>query len=191
MQKKIQLRNFFFLETRKNLAYYRKEKKEKKEKEVEDFTFGDNFADALVLSKEEMELFVRNYATQKNMDPDAVLSEIMNVCSYTPVEYKFDRSNPVEKEACFCVVRFRLSCKRYLRFVQLYGGGRCLLPRKYTGDCFIVFADWSRFRYFGFKAYPYDTYEDLLNEFKGKLQDYLPESFEWDTHIGTVSYVLQ
>lgn len=33
-----------------------------------------------------------------------------------------------------------------------------------------------------------DHYEDILKEFKGKLESYLPEKFPWDERIGNYSY---
>lgn len=34
----------------------------------------------------------------------------------------------------------------------------------------------------------YDSYAEFLDEFKGKLAEYLPEDFDWDAHIGIYSY---
>ncbi|MFQ9925348.1 MAG: hypothetical protein ACLRV0_01935 [Anaerobutyricum soehngenii] len=34
----------------------------------------------------------------------------------------------------------------------------------------------------------YHDYEDILKEFKGKLESYLPEKFPWDERIGNYSY---
>ena len=34
----------------------------------------------------------------------------------------------------------------------------------------------------------YENNEDILKEFKGKLESYLPEKFPWDERIGNYSY---
>lgn len=38
------------------------------------------------------------------------------------------------------------------------------------------------------EARPYKGYSELLEEFKNKLAAYLPEDFQWDSHIGHFSY---
>lgn len=39
-----------------------------------------------------------------------------------------------------------------------------------------------------FEEKAYDSYEEFVSEFKGKLKEFLPESFDWDAHIGIYSY---
>ena len=34
----------------------------------------------------------------------------------------------------------------------------------------------------------YSSYEELSNEFKNKIGAYLPADFDWDSHIGSLSY---
>lgn len=57
-------------------------------------------------------------------------------------------------------------------------------------DCYAFFADHevTSGPYFDRKEERYETYEDLLREFQGKLKTYLPEDFDWDAHIGDFSY---
>lgn len=39
-----------------------------------------------------------------------------------------------------------------------------------------------------FEERPYISYEEFLQEFKGKMAVYLPEDFDWDSYIGRSSY---
>lgn len=57
-------------------------------------------------------------------------------------------------------------------------------------NCYAFFADHevTSGSYFDRKEDRYETYEDLLREFQGKLKAYLPEDFDWDAHIGDFSY---
>ena len=34
----------------------------------------------------------------------------------------------------------------------------------------------------------YESYEEFINEFKEKLEPFLPQDFDWDAHIGIYSY---
>lgn len=34
----------------------------------------------------------------------------------------------------------------------------------------------------------YDSYEDFVNEFRGKMARYLPMDFDWDAHLGFYEY---
>nr|WP_317439871.1 hypothetical protein [uncultured Enterocloster sp.] len=39
-----------------------------------------------------------------------------------------------------------------------------------------------------FNEKPYASYEALRQEFKDKLERYLPDDFDWDAHIGRFRY---
>lgn len=41
-----------------------------------------------------------------------------------------------------------------------------------------------------FQEKPYESYEELVQEFKDKLEGYLPADFDWDKHIGSFSYAM-
>ena len=58
------------------------------------------------------------------------------------------------------------------------------------GDCYAVFADrpMSSPAVFRDPGYRYGSYDELLEEFRGKLEAYLPEDFGWDSHIGDFMY---
>ena len=35
---------------------------------------------------------------------------------------------------------------------------------------------------------PYNSYEDFVNEFRHKMERYLPKDFDWDAHLGRFNY---
>lgn len=55
-------------------------------------------------------------------------------------------------------------------------------------NLYAVFSDKDMMSVESFEKKRYDSYEELVQEFKDKLQNYLPDDFEWDIHIGNFSY---
>lgn len=55
-------------------------------------------------------------------------------------------------------------------------------------SCYAIFADKAMDSLSAFTKRPYESYADLVQEFKSKLKCYLPEDFNWDEHIGRFSY---
>lgn len=39
-----------------------------------------------------------------------------------------------------------------------------------------------------FEKKPYESYEEFVAEFRRKMEAYLPEDFDWDSHIGMYNY---
>lgn len=39
-----------------------------------------------------------------------------------------------------------------------------------------------------FEEKPYESYQDFIQEFKDKLESYLPSDFDWNAHLGIFSY---
>lgn len=56
-------------------------------------------------------------------------------------------------------------------------------------DAYILFFryDCSSANYFN--GLRYDNYKQFINEFKKHLQHYLPKDFNWDAHVGNITYV--
>ena len=87
------------------------------------------------------------------------------------------------------------------RFVWLQHGKR-IFPFQYENipgkecidlpivDQYVVFADYQPDTLEFICNPQYHSYEDILKEFKGKLEKYLPENFPWDERIGRYSYAV-
>ena len=59
-----------------------------------------------------------------------------------------------------------------------------ICEKRYVAFCDIDI-DRSKFKYCGM----YASYDDLVKEFKRKFKKYLPDDFDWDSHIGKIEWV--
>lgn len=71
--------------------------------------------------------------------------------------------------------------------------GICELERRDPmgddGDpCYVFWADKDMSSAKAFDEKPYASYQEFVQEFKDKLEAYLPERFDWDAHLGNFSY---
>lgn len=55
-------------------------------------------------------------------------------------------------------------------------------------NSYVAFSERSLDDYRAFDEKPYGSYEEFVQEFKDKFGRYLPEDFDWDAHIGRISY---
>lgn len=60
--------------------------------------------------------------------------------------------------------------------------------RLFDGDCYVLFSVKQADDYFKNPSAWYASYEELRQEFQDRLSAYLPETFDWNNHIGTFSY---
>ena len=59
---------------------------------------------------------------------------------------------------------------------------------RYCGNSIVLFAKQNRLSGKAFENPPYRSYDELVGEFKGFLQEYLPDDFDWDNHVGVFRY---
>lgn len=59
---------------------------------------------------------------------------------------------------------------------------------KYNDDVYAIWSDKELNSAAAFVEQPYKSYDDLRQEFKNKLKTYLPDDFDWDSHIGVFDY---
>lgn len=158
---------------------------------------------AIVLSPEELEMFLKNYNEINNdtieMDDEDFmvnLNEMRFVSADGNKDHAFDITL-ISDDEC--------DGMRFVPFLQKDG-----LPNKYktagtdangcpiftrhmveelwrTGTRYAIF---SRYSMDGPWAFPlhYTCYEDIEKEFKTSLDKYLPNDFSWGTRIGHFSY---
>lgn len=55
-------------------------------------------------------------------------------------------------------------------------------------ECLVLFSDYDLDGPDAFVNKPYESYEAFVQEFKNKAAKYLPEDFDWDSHIGRFTY---
>lgn len=53
---------------------------------------------------------------------------------------------------------------------------------------YMVFCDIPLDGPMSFVKKPYNSYEDFVNEFRHKMEQYLPKDFDWDAHLGRFNY---
>lgn len=54
--------------------------------------------------------------------------------------------------------------------------------------CYFLFSDKDMNSVKAFDEKPYASYQDFVQEFKNKIGGYLPENFDWDAHLGNLTY---
>ena len=59
-----------------------------------------------------------------------------------------------------------------------------------TETVYFIYSDKSRVSAKTFIENPYPSFEDFVNEFKNKIEKYLPEDFDLKHHLGHISYAL-
>ena len=57
-------------------------------------------------------------------------------------------------------------------------------------DLYVIWSDKELDSVQAFDEKPYASYEAFRNEFMEKLQRYLPEDFDWDSHFGKLRYAV-
>ncbi len=55
-------------------------------------------------------------------------------------------------------------------------------------SCYMIWSDKSFTSPRVFERPAYNSYEEFVQEFKDKVSAYLPENFDWDVHLGCISY---
>lgn len=142
-------------------------------------------ATGCVLSGEEFAYFLQKY-TAKHPDCDITEDTLDEVYLN---EYDFERSDNKgffevadigsdEADGMY-LCPFALEKDPKYRLIDLRGM-----------DQYVVFSDHNPGT-LEFMEHPmYNSYTDILKEFKGKLKEYLPEDFSWDKHIGRIFYTV-
>lgn len=54
--------------------------------------------------------------------------------------------------------------------------------------CYFLFSDKAMDTVTAFEERPYGSYQKFVQEFKDKVEGYLPNDFDWDAHLGNLSY---
>ena len=138
---------------------------------------------ACYLSIEDFEDFMKSYF---KLHPDLTEEEREDL---DPEEYAFKKSDGSGDFSFFEVTADSADGMRIFPFqYENIPGKECIdLP---IVDQYVGFADYKPDTLEFICNPQYHSYEDILKEFKGKLEKYLPENFPWDERIGRYSYVV-
>lgn len=156
---------------------------------------------AMVLNQKEFDNFLTTYCEKQNMNKEEMdeqidydgLSEIRFIAS-NPSAAKFDITE-INVDRCDGMILYPMMLSDHTINKTIYDqNGKIEQPIMFkelrSENCYAIFADkdiTSGTIFLGPK-YRYDTYEELLTEFKNKMERYLPDDFDWNGHIGDFSY---
>ena len=134
------------------------------------------YGDACVLSENEFDAFLKEYAKQKQIDLNKLIDKIDEdgVDNYT---FKSDAGG-------FSFISVSGDSCEGMELISLVEEGES----RYCENSIVLFAKHDRLSGKAFKNPPYPSYEDLVNEFKDFLQEYLPNGFDWNNHVGVFRY---
>lgn len=148
---------------------------------------------ALMLTMEEAKKIVKRHMNHfPNDDVTEFLEKNGIECNFEEFEFTNIRGeNPfkmtyISTDYCdgMCFIPFRL-------FDGSDNIGECKRDAIYfwrTKDTVAIFADHNMECMEAILDPPYKSYEDLLNEFKGKLEGLVPDDFNWYDRIGSLSF---
>lgn len=153
------------------------------------------YGDALVLTGDEFENFVDKYAEVNGIPRNTIFDD------ETIEEYAFCKSEdlnktfhiaPVLKDNCdgMHLIPFKYNGEDNVYVLDENGKIKQFIHSKILRDkdCYAIFSERNRYGIKAFSEPPYHSYEELKHEFQNILQDYLPNNFDWDDHIGNFSY---
>lgn len=141
---------------------------------------------ALVLREDEFLDFLNCYIKQRNIDltPEEIDDELNDFVFHSSnvlfLEFQFVRISP---DTCDGMV---LS-----PFYQSCSDVESVTPIDLRGETlYVLFSEknMSSASVFRGKEYRYESYDELLSEFKAKLEGYLHGGFDWNSHVGDFRY---
>lgn len=141
---------------------------------------------ALVLKEHEFLEFLNNYTAQNHTlyTPEDMLEDINEVTFFAPgssgLEFQFIGISP---DTCDGMV--------LAPFYQPYSDAESVMLLDLRGETlYVLFSEknMSSASVFRGKEYRYESYDELLSEFKAKLEEYLHGGFDWNSHIGDFRY---
>lgn len=175
------------------------------------------YGTALVLNEDEFTQFLEKYTQIRNLTEPFERPHIDQLFEDCPIqEYDFIRScckkeTPVIPDDCFYVTpilenetdgvwfapfihpdgeHWNISSKNVTAYLSDQNTKviDCYADITRGDNLYAIFADYSMDSPLQWIHRPYPTYNSLVNEFKKKMEHYLPKDFNWNAHIGRISY---
>lgn len=162
------------------------------------------YGTALVLNENEFEDFLNKYTEIRHPETFTrpYIDQLFEDC---PIgEYDFIKSRVPETPAaladCFNitpVLHEETDGPWFAPFIRPNGDWNLIDGIKYTDietditrgeNRYVIFSDCNLDSPRNWVKPAYPTYDSLVQEFKDKLQKYLPDDFDWNAHIGRFSY---
>lgn len=153
-----------------------------KEKEFEEFL--DGYCGVFGVSREELDQeidssSVREYPWQKSSKRKGFYDEVPGEDTFQVVDILTDYC-----DGMYLVPFITVDGKKN----ELDGRKQFVAYNLRNYNLYVIFADKAMDRVDAFDDKPYASYADFVQEFKDKLEAYLPSDFNWDSHLGSFSY---
>ena len=165
----------------------------------------------LALNPKEPKMAMEQFVSVATYDPEEAFeltAEAVQDCGYIPSNLAgTEIAMDPESEKRFGIVRIQNDdIYDGMRFMPYRVNGKFNVPYITAGEeksenpefvnwidlrsetSYMVFSDRDLDGPMSFVRKPYDSYEDLVDEFRLKMGQYLPEDFDWDAHIGRFTY---
>lgn len=151
----------------------------------------------LVLTQNEMDDFIEKYRTRIGMSEEDFKNKLLNELPIEEIPWVrsdedpnqadprlFDITN-INTDNCegMFFIPFMYNKKPNTRYHQ-----DKVYTKRYDENLYVIFSDKSLDSASCFTEKPYPSYDAFVQEFKNKLNIYVPDNFDWDAHIGNISY---
>ena len=169
--------------------------------------WGGYYGSGLVLNQGEFDGFLVAYKEWNHIDGDKDLfseepmSEFSFIRSIHAGEY-FSGSEvkPEDSFGIEAVLQEECDGMRFIPYMNREEKNLCMrdgtLTPDYSScdrrgeDLYVIWSDKEFDSVQAFEEKPYASYEEFRNEFIEKAQRYLPEDFDWDSHLGRLTYAV-
>lgn len=166
------------------------------------------YGTGLVLSQTEYDAFIAQYLQSNRLShtefDDALEDGLL--CEYAFIKSKYSHDTEThmivqEQDKIFyiaeiltdncdgmCLTPYRVHGKPNLPLVNGKPSKDYRAKDLRFENCYVIFSDQDVDGPSAFEHPVYASYDEFVQEFKDKLEAYLPPDFDWDEHIGRFSY---
>lgn len=165
------------------------------------------YGSGLVLNQKEFDGFLVKYKEWNHMEGDTDLFNEEPVCEFDFVRSIYAGMNFSDSEKkgedCFWIADvlqdecdgmyfspYMNQGKKNLYMIDGACNPEYISYDMRSEDLYVIWSDKELDSVQAFDEKPYASYEAFRNEFMEKLQRYLPEDFDWDSHLGKLRYAV-
>lgn len=154
--------------------------------------------EALVLSNQEFQQFLQTYADVRGISMNELNEDLENeTLREIPFAWSSDTNrmffiDDITDDSCDGATIIPFYCNGRLNTPTFRSDGTIQECMQIKGPlnvpCYAIFADNQSQTVHMFEHKPYNSYDEMRQEFIDKLNAYLPPDFDYDSHIGIFSY---
>ena len=154
---------------------------------------------ALLLSEQEFNQFIHDYTAMHDLS-EKTLTDFFKENSVN--EYAFITTKSLlenNSQDTFYITAIDTDCCQGMYFrpfvyqnkpntITQRGKNNVVEHRWSDENCYAIFANKDMLSYNTFVQKPYESYETFVDEFRNKMDCYLPFDFDYDAHLGYFAY---